>query len=96
MPFTIKIEPDASVLVWAVHLNGRPVIGFNEDNEAPLYVEEGENRLTYEVRGSGSSLAITVLEEPPFIDPPDATWPFEVQVPGDRTVAYDALYFAVL
>jgi hypothetical protein len=94
MALTLKVKPDDKVIVWAIHVDGRPVVDFNRDLEAFINVGLGEHRLTYEVRGAGSTLAIDIAERPRIVQP-QAEWPFEVEVPDNRPVNYDALYFEV-
>lgn len=95
MAYTLKVKPGDDVIVWAVHIDGRPVVDFNRDLEAYLKLGAGEHRLTYEVRGPGSALEVDILEKPNIVQPAKAEWPFKVEVPNDRPVVYDALYFEV-
>jgi hypothetical protein len=94
MTYRLTVEA-ADYEGWAIFVDRLPVIDFNDDGETDLDLGPGEHSLLYDLRGSGATLSIDLQTRPPIIVPIDAQWPFEVEVPGDSSVAADRLYFVI-
>ncbi|HEV2818420.1 MAG TPA: hypothetical protein VGW40_14505 [Allosphingosinicella sp.] len=90
---TVEIE-DAEAAP-AIFINEEAVVDFNEEGEAEIQLNPGENVLTYEVRGAGAKASFDVEGQPPIVVPVGATWPFEVKVPLQRTFALSNIYFMI-
>lgn len=93
MSYKLTVKPDPKVMLWAIHIDARPVVGFNRDGETLVTLANGVHRLVYDVRGPGGTFTIDIAEQPRIVQPAGARWPFKVEVPDDRSFELDALYF---
>lgn len=96
MSHTLTVTTDDATLSCAIFIDRRFIPGTDE-GPVELILRQGEHSLTYDVRGPGAEVGISIAGDPAaqIIVPPDETWPFKVSVPADRTAGADRLYFVV-
>jgi hypothetical protein len=92
MSHKLEVEQDDATQSCMIFIDRRPVI----DPDLGT-LRHGEHSLTYDVRGAGATVKISIAGDPTtnVIIPAGATWPFKVTVPDDRTGEADRIYFVV-
>lgn len=95
MSYKLTVKPSEELNTWLVFLDGHPVNNFNNNHEAQLTLPAGVRRLSYKINGPGGSIEFDLEGRPPFVEPPDATWPLKRKVPDGQTGATSAFYFRI-